>query len=167
MDTFILHKFKKQTNNKSPQIVGLRPPMCLQNLLVGKKLMRIHWIFWCICNYYDFITPINSKCCSTCYCLAVIWRGSLGEPNFGGWGIRVDLGVRNCANRKPTHDFPIPLITKFCYICHRLAPIPISSYGRPIRTLPPPIWWVRVDLERQWYQSKSHPHIHIQLLYTL
>ena len=57
-----------------------------------------------------------------------------------------------CANRKTTHDFPIPVITMFCSICHCLAAFPMSSYD--------PHWGggVRVDIEgRKWYQSKCCP----------
>ena len=37
-----------------------------------QTLMRLRWIFWCIYNYYDFTTPLNSKYCSICYRLAAI-----------------------------------------------------------------------------------------------
>ena len=47
---------------KSPQIVRPRPPMCWQNIFSRQTLLRIHWIFWCIYNYYDFKRPINTKC---------------------------------------------------------------------------------------------------------
>ena len=43
------------------------------------------------------------------------------------WGVRGELRIGICANRKPTQDFPIPLITKFCSIRRRLAAIPRSS----------------------------------------
>ena len=96
-------------NKKSPQIVELRPPMCWTHFS-RQTLTRIHWIFWWICNYYDFTTPINSKCCSTCYLLAVICMGSFCGSQFWRFG---ELGeswrVVNCANRKPTHDFLILL----------------------------------------------------------
>ena len=46
-------------NKKSLQIVGLWPPMCWEIFFILKTLVRIHWIFWCICNYYDFTTPIH------------------------------------------------------------------------------------------------------------
>ena len=32
------------------------------------------------------------------------FKGSFEIPKFGGRGV---LGVRSCASRKPTHDFPI------------------------------------------------------------
>ena len=48
--------------------------------------MRIHWIFWCICNCYDFTIHTDLKCCSICYSLVVIWRGSFKIPNFGELG---------------------------------------------------------------------------------
>ena len=63
--------------------------------------MWINWIFRCICNYYDFTTPINSKCCSICYRLAVIPMSSYCpqlEPPIV-WGVRVDVWVENSSNR--------------------------------------------------------------------
>ena len=48
--------------------------------------MRIQLILLCICNYYDFTTPINSKYSYICYSLAVTLRGSFEIPNFGGYG---------------------------------------------------------------------------------
>ena len=44
----------------------------LDKLFSQQTLKRIHWIFWCIWNYFDFTTPTNSKCCSNCYRSAVI-----------------------------------------------------------------------------------------------
>ena len=44
-------------NKNRQQIVGLRPPMCSQ-IFSRQTLTRINWIFWCICNYYGFKTPI-------------------------------------------------------------------------------------------------------------
>ena len=37
-------------------------------------------------------------------------------------------------NRKPTYDFPKLFNTKFCFICHRLAAIPMGSLGRQSTT---------------------------------
>ena len=60
--------------------------------------MRIYWIFWCICNQFDFTTPFSSKCCSICNRLAVIQRGSFGYPQFRG--IRGALsGWRLCQSK--------------------------------------------------------------------
>ena len=95
--------------------------------------------FECICNYYDFKTPINSKVCSICYRLTVISRVSFGEPRitgFGELGESYGVGRGSCANRKPAHDFRIPLNTKFFSICRRLTAIPISSFD-PAGTDPP------------------------------
>ena len=66
-------------NKKSPQ--GRR---CAGKFFSRQTLMRIHWIFWCICNYYDFTTHISSKCCSSCYRFVIIKRGSFEIPDFGG-----------------------------------------------------------------------------------
>ena len=89
-----------------------------------QNLMQIHLIFWCTCNYYDFTKPINSKFCSICHRLAVIWKGS-----FGGFPIWDSSGVGSCANWKNTHDFPIPLNTHFAlspiwleFQCQNMAP---------------------------------------------
>ena len=64
---------------------------------------------------------------------ATVWPSfemEFGVPQFWGFG---EKGVGRSANRKPTHDFPIPLNTKFS-ICRRLAAIPKSSYDLPIRS---------------------------------
>ena len=40
-------------------------------------------------QFYDFTTPTNSKCCSMCYFLAVIWRGNFGGLQICGvWGVK-------------------------------------------------------------------------------
>ena len=76
---------------------------------------------------------INSKCCSICYRLAVIWRTSFEIPNFGGlWDVR---GVRIWTNRKTTHDFAILLNTKFCSIWCRLDGMSMSNYDPPFGEL--------------------------------
>ena len=64
----------KTSNKKSPQIVGLRPPMCWIYFFFLPANFNANPlnIFWCICNYHDFTIPINSKCCSICYRLVVI-----------------------------------------------------------------------------------------------
>ena len=52
------------------------------------------------------------------------------------------LGDRECSwvgihtNRKPTHDFLIPLNAKFWSICRRLAVIPMSSFAPKFDPLP-------------------------------
>ena len=100
--------------------------------------MWIHIIFWHICNYYEFTKPINSKRCSICYCLAVIWMGSFGDPQFWGLGRAGEIyGVEGCANRKQPHDLVMPLNAKLCSICRRLTGVPMSNYGPPFGWL----WW--------------------------
>ena len=76
----------QQLNKKSPQIVGLGPPMCSQ--IVGRStLLRNNWIFWCTCHYYDLTAPINSKWRSVCYRLAAIPMSSFEPPiRPGGLG---------------------------------------------------------------------------------
>ena len=77
----IVSSNSQDTQDKnSPQIVGLRPPMCSQ-ILRRQTLMRINWIFWCSCNYNDSTTPINSKCCS------IIFRGVLRSSILGVRGV--------------------------------------------------------------------------------
>ena len=90
---------------------------------------------------------INLKCCSICYHVAVIQI-----PKFGGY--RSVMGW-DSNQLKANHDFLIPLSTKFCSICCRLARIPISNYA------PPPN--VIASGQRKWYQSKCQLHIPIQL----
>ena len=51
------------------------------------------------------------------------------------------MGVRLCVNRKPTHDFPIPLNAKFCSIY-------AESFGRHANvklcpTIRPHLWGLR------------------------
>ena len=84
-----------------------------------------------------------------------------GIPTLGVWGVRVG----RCANRRPTHNFPIPLNTKLCLISCHLARIPMSSYAPlPNSTS---LLGVIVDLwRRKWYQSICRPHILIRPLYT-
>ena len=48
-------------------------------------------------------------------------------------------GVWSCTNRKPTHDFRIPLDTKFFSICHRLAVVSLPCYDLSVR--PPVSLW--------------------------
>ena len=74
-----------------------------------QTLMRIQ--SQCICNCYDFTTPIRSKCCSICYCLAIIKSGSFEIPNFGGLWECQELGI--CTNRKLTHDFTVQSCTLY------------------------------------------------------
>ena len=52
---------------ETPTRCGTKDADVLDTFLSRQTLMRMHWIFWCICNYYDITTPINSKCCSICY----------------------------------------------------------------------------------------------------
>ena len=33
------------------------------------------------------------------------------------YGVRGEFGVRSCTNQRPTHDFQIPLNTKFYFSC--------------------------------------------------
>ena len=87
-------------------------------------------------------------------------------PIWGLCGVERELGgVRSSANREPTHDFPIPLNTKCCPVCHCLAAIPISSYDPQFRR---PHSGVRVDLGgRKWYKSKiSSPHSYSTSIHT-
>ena len=76
----------RYTRNILYQVItsGTRAADMLANFVGRSPLMRINWIFWCTCNYHDFPTPINSKWRTNCHRLAVIWRGSLKIPNFGG-----------------------------------------------------------------------------------
>ena len=77
-------KSHKLWDYKAADVLG---KFCNQQIL-----MRIHRIFWCICNYYEFTTPITTKCCSICRRLAAIPMPSYDlpppqfEPPFGGLG---------------------------------------------------------------------------------
>ena len=61
---------------------------------------------------------------------AIIWRQFEGEflrsPLLGVRGV---LGGRELYNRKPTHDFPLPLSTNVSSIFRRLAGILMSNYA--------------------------------------
>ena len=59
-------------------------------------------------------------------------EGVLEIISFGSYRLHESDGVGSCANRKPTHDFPIPLDTMFCYICRHLTGIPMLNYA-PLR----------------------------------
>ena len=117
------------TIQKKPTICGTKATNVLDKFFSRQTLIWINWIFWCICNYYDFITPTNSKCCSICYRLAVK-SASFEIPNFRGLGECWRIGI--CTNGKPTHDFPIPLNTQFWSICRHLVTFPVSGYGRQL-----------------------------------
>ena len=51
---------------------GTKAADVLDKFFSHRTLMRIHRKCWCICNYYDFKTPIDAKCYSICHRLAVI-----------------------------------------------------------------------------------------------
>ena len=85
--------------------MGLRPPMCPTNLLPGKHSENL-LNFYCICNYVDNVVT------------------SWGLVGGRGRGWKVEAN-----NRKPTHDFPMSVNTKFCSTCRRFAGIPISGYA--------------------------------------
>ena len=85
------------------KIAGLRPPMC-RTIFFCRK-MRIHGIFWCICNHYDFTTPNIPKCCSICYRLAIIWKGSCWDLQFVFGGVGV-LGDRDLYQSKAHPRLP-------------------------------------------------------------
>ena len=93
------------------------PPTCWKIFFRRKTLMRIRWTFRWIATT---MTPQR-----------ISIKALLHLLPFG------------CTNRKPTHDFPIPLQTKFCSICRRLERIPMSIYGTQIR---PHVWRLTVDL---------------------
>ena len=74
--------------------------------------MRLYWTIWCICNYYGFTTPINSKCCSIYYRLVWLlssvvfekiyishlcntWRWRLLELNFVGEEAKMSNELHN------------------------------------------------------------------------
>ena len=65
-------------------------------------------------------------------------------PCLWGLGECQRLGI--CTNRKPIHDFPLPLNTELCSIRRRLAVIPMSCFDPQIR---PPFgglgWTQEVD----------------------
>ena len=115
---------------------------CAGQILYQADIMRIHWIFWCICNYYyDFTTPPNSKCCSICYRLAAIWRGSFWDPNLRS---QVVLRGRDLYQSK-AHP-RLPITSKY-----KVLPY-LPSFGRNsnVKLCPPPQidppFGVRVDL---------------------
>ena len=64
--------FRRQLQQEKPTSCGTKAADALDNFFSRQTIMRIHWIYWCICNCYDFKTPINSKCCFISRCLTVI-----------------------------------------------------------------------------------------------
>ena len=101
--------FKKSANTKNRQE---KPTNCvsktadvLDKFFSRQTLMRIQWILWYICNYYEFTTPINSKCGSICYRLAGIPMSKY-DPQFDP----LFEGVKNGTNRNviPTFLFQLP-----------------------------------------------------------
>ena len=67
----IIGKKYMKTNKKKSTNCGTTAADVLANFS-RQTLMRIHWIFRCICNCYDFTTHINSKLLHICNHLAVI-----------------------------------------------------------------------------------------------
>ena len=70
-------------------------------------------------------------------------NGKSWVPQLEGIAQLGEIGVGSCANRKPIHDFPMPLNTNFCSICRRLTTIKMSSYDTQFD---PQFVGVRADL---------------------
>ena len=86
--------------------------------------MRLIWIFWYICNYHDFTTPIPSKFCSICRRLTATPMSSFDPPIRPPiWGAMVDLGVENGTNLNLVPRFIFDFYTYYRHILHRLATI--------------------------------------------
>ena len=131
---------------------------CARDIFSRLTLMQIRWIFWCICNYYDFTTPINSKCCSICFRLAVAWRGSFWDPHCGVRRVLWGLGFEPTESLYPR----LPNNSHYKVLLY-LPPFGRDSnvnLWRPNSTRPFRLYG------RKWYQSKCRPHIPMRLLYT-
>ena len=123
--------------------------------------MRIDWIFCGICNYFDFTTPLNSKCCSICYRLTVIlgaytviwdrdlcqWKAIPRLPNTSLYKVLLYLSL-----------FGRNSNVRYGIIGNSIMPPPYST----------PVYGIWVDLGgRKLYQSKCRSPIPIRVLYTL
>ena len=87
--------------------------------------MRIHWIIWCICNYYDFTTTVSLKWYSTCNRLAAIAMSSYDPPpkSTPVWRFSVDLWGRNGTNQNIVPTSLFDFYTHHKPILHRLVTI--------------------------------------------
>ena len=105
---------------KSPQIVGLGPPMCSQifwpvnvnanqlNILVHLQQLWFH-------NAYQF----KAKSCSICYRLSVISRAVFRSPILGVRGALAGWDLHQLAHSRLANTWN----TRFCSIWRRLATI--------------------------------------------
>ena len=117
---------------------------CAGQTFQPENMTRILWLLGYICNFCVYHVAVsqeivsrwkielirspfttNTKFCSVCHRLAVIWTGHFG-PSFGV------LQDQSCTNRKQTHYFPISANTNFCSIRHCLAVTSRSNYAPQI-----------------------------------
>ena len=86
---------------------------------------------------------------------------NLGVSLVGGWKVTSN-------HQKLTHGIITSINTKFCSFCCRLARIPMSNNGHPIRP-PPPVW----GLGWTYRESKmvpiemSSPHSYSTPIHTI
>ena len=134
--------------NKSPQIVGLRPPVCSQ-----------FFFSW------HFTTPFNPKCCSIWYHLAVIYREVLRSQILR---VRVLLAGWDLHQSNPPATSQYLSIQGFALYAAVWPQFQYQVLTLPQFDIHSPIWVVRVDLGgRNRCQLKSRPHIPTRLLCTL
>ena len=93
--------------------------------------------------------------------------------NLLPFGHNLNGGVRRvgiCTNRKPTHNFPIPIHTKFCSRPY-LSPSGQNSnikLSPPPNSTPTPVWGIRMDLCGQMVPTDmSTPHSYSTYIHTV
>ena len=120
MELFQTREQNRKGREKPPKLCDQgRRYACWTNFFYRQT--RIHWIFWCVCNYYDFNNVNQSK--------VLLQLLPLGRSlNFSGLDtmtlvrgsgiVPIDCMILSVW---PGHDFPIHLNTNVCAICHRLV----------------------------------------------
>ena len=137
----------KKHNRKSPQIAGLRPPMCWTIFLAGK--LWIHWIVNIFVHYATTMTPQR---------LAVIWRGR--SPILGYRELRDSWGSGVGPIESPSKT--IHKVFKYKVLLY------LSTFGLNSNViLWPPKFILRGPRGSQMVRIEMSSHITIQLLYTL
>ena len=110
---------------------------------------------------HDFVLTLITKFCSICHRLTdVYWQ--LRAPKL--WTLLLGVVTKTFINRKFSHDCPVFRYKVFVSVTfwpHFQCQVMTVQFD-------PPFGVVRLDVGgRKWYQSKSHLHFPIRLLYTL
>ena len=131
-------------NKNSSQIVRINTADVLANFFRRQTLMRIHWIFWCICKNTITSQRLSIQSVAPYATIRPQFKGVVRSPILGFKGVLVgwdshqskaDPRLPNCCQYKV-----------LLYLPPCLATIPVSSCDPPLQFDPRPIWRVTVDL---------------------